>query len=119
MTEAEFQPLLVTELTTCGNLGECFEVRLARRAGCEEKQHRCQLVGLVVEGVHSTLGNVQKIPCRRVEPTLSVEQPHRSRQYEERFGQCLVEARARPGVCGRMSTLYKPNCPFVDAPVAR
>src|SRR5918992_2820312 len=33
VAEAEVYPLLVAELTTCGDLGECFEVRLARRAG--------------------------------------------------------------------------------------
>src|SRR6266511_344956 len=53
VAEAEVQPRLVTDPTTRGDLGECFEVRLARRAGCEEKQHRRQLVGLVVGGVSS------------------------------------------------------------------
>src|SRR5262245_46063224 len=96
VTDADVLPLYVGKFLAGTLRREGFEITLPRRTWRKQNQHRCGLVGLILEAMHSTFRDKQKISCDRVDPTFAVEQLHHAGDNEKRFGHGSVEVRAGP-----------------------
>src|SRR5215510_1551797 len=96
VTDADVLPLYVGKFLAGSLRREGFEITLPRRTWCKQNQHRCGLVGLILEAMHSTFRDKQKISCDRVDPAFAVEQLHHAGDNEKRFGHGSVEVRAGP-----------------------